>query len=295
MSTAVTALIAETERLLYAGSREQLNILGNTIAQGDTQLTLSRAAGHVQEGAYISIDLEIMYVWSVTGTTVQLQRGMLGSTPASHTGGTIIYVNPKFPQFAIFQALNHDLDSLCSTTNGLFQVVDVDLTYNAAIQGYDVTGATNIIQDLRVRAQMPGPDKSWPEIRRWYLKRDADLTDFPSGFGLHLFEGGSPGRTVRFTYAGAFTHFTDLNSTVESTGLPSTAFDLPPLGAAMTLAGVRETSRNFFDSQGDTRRPTEVPPGAQRYGMQALMQLRQQRIKEESQNLSSSYPTRRQG
>lgn len=288
-------LIEETRRLLLSGQRPAMNALSAGIVAGDTTLSFTYDLGLLVAGAYIAIDLEIMYVWSAssTGKTAVVQRGMLGSTAASHSSGAIAYVNPKFPAFSVFQALNADLDDLSAPSNGLYQVVDVDLTYNPAIMGYDLTGATDVIDVLRVRAQYPGPENDWPEIRRYQLVIDASTSSFTSGWGLVLYEGGSPGRTIRVTYSAPFTHFTDTSTTLAATGLPASAADLPPLGAALRLTGFREVKRNFDESQGDTRRASEVPPNAQLAGYSAIARERARRIRSEADKIASTYPIRR--
>lgn len=290
-------LIDETRRYLFSGQRETLNVLSGAINNSVTTITLTYDLNALAQGSYVAIDLEIMYVFAVSTTakTATVQRGMLGSTAASHSDQSLVYVNSKFPAFSIFQALNADLDDLCSPSNGLYQTVDVNLTYNPAVQGYDLTGSTDVLDILSVRTQVPGPSKDWVPLRSWRLETEGSTTDFASGNGIILYEPGSAGMTIRVTYSAPFTHFTSTTDNVTVTGLPTTASDIPPLGAAMRLVGVRETQRNFNESQGDTRRASEVPPNAQLAGMSALVRLRTTRIKSESEKLASTWPNMRRG
>lgn len=293
--TTCADLIDETRRYLFAGQREQMNALSASIVAGDTTLSFTYDLNTIQPGAYLAIGLEIMYVWSVntTAKTAVVQRAMLGSTAASHASADLVYVNSKFPAFSIAQALNADLRDLCAPSNGLYQTKNIDLTYNPAIQGYDLTGATDVIDILRVRAKTVGPSKIWQELYRWRIERNASTTDFADGLAIFLFEGGWPGRTIRITYSAPFTEFSALTDTTSAAGLAASMNDIPPLGAAMRLAGVREVQRNFNESQGDTRRAQEVPPNAQIAGMRALAQLREERIRNEAGKLASSWPDRR--
>lgn len=295
--TTAADLVEETRRHLMAGQRDTLNQLSGSHDASTTTFTFQHDLGVLAAGSYVSVGLEIVYVWATTPTskTATVQRAMLGSTAATHADGDRAYVNAKFPTFSIFQSLNEDLFDLCSPTNGLYQVATVDLTYNPAVQGYDLTGATDIIDILRISHDIPGPSLVWPQIRKYALKRNAETTDFASGFQLVLYQPAWPGLTVRVVYSTSFTPFTSLSSTTAASGLASSMLDLPPLGAAMKLAGVREVQRNFNESQGDTRRASEVPVNAQVAGMQALARLRQARIRSEADKLNSSYPTRRQG
>lgn len=288
-------LIDETKRYLYAGQREAMNQLTGAHNNSTTTFSLLNATTGIAAGAYLSVDLEIVYVWSVneSAKTCSVQRAMLGSTAATHADLSLVYVNAKFPDFNIFQALNADLNDLSASTNGLYGVGNVDLTYNAAISGYDLTGVTGIIDILRIRYQAYGPSKIWPEIKKYQLKIGAESSDFASTYALILYEGAAPGRIVRVTYSTPFTQFAAATDNVTVTGLPTTAYDIPPLGAAMRLVAVRETQRNFNEAQGDSRRPTEVPPGAQLQGMKGLQMMRQMRIRAESSRLQDQYPVRR--
>lgn len=294
--TTCADLVNDTRRLLFSGKRETLNKLNGEISSTTvTALTLANDPGPIQAGAYLSIDLEIMYVWSVSTRTVTVERGMLGTTADTHVDGSIIYVNSQFPAFSIFSAINDDLNDLSSPENGLYKVTSVEVTYNPAVQGYDITDSDTILNILAVRANIPGPSNDWVPLTAWRYNSQANTTDFPSGNSLTLFQAGSPGLAVRVTYSSPFTTFSSLTDNVTTTGLPATAYDLPPLGAGMRLVGVREVKRNFDESQGDTRRASEVPPNAQMAGYQALARERQRRLKAEAAQLANTWPYRRKG
>lgn len=297
MTVTCADLIDETRRYLLSSQRETLNSLSASISTTSaTTCTLTYDLGGAVAGSIIAVDLELMYVWAADTTTKTLtvQRGYLGSTAATHSSGAIVYVNSKFPAFSIFQALNADLDDL--SQNGVYQIVNKEITFNAAVMGYDLgVTATDIIDVLAVRANIPGPSQDWVPINRWRLDQAANTTDFTTGFSLTLLEEAYPGLAVRVTYAAPFTKFTATTDAVTTTGLPTTAYDLPPLGAAMRLSGVREVQRNFNESQGDTRRASEVPPNAQLAGYQALARERARRLKSEASRLASNWPVRRKG
>ncbi|HSS10255.1 MAG TPA: hypothetical protein VLL25_10235, partial [Acidimicrobiales bacterium] len=233
---------------------------------------------------------ELVYVWSSSGATATVQRGMLGSIPAAHTSGAIVYVNPRWSNFTIFAALNEDLASLSAPTNGLYQMKTVDLTYSPAITGYDLTAVTDILSVYDVRTDTYGPAKDWPRLARNVLARNQNTGDFPSGFALQLFEGGYPGKTMRVQYRAPFAPFAALTDNLTVTGLPATAADLPPLGALWRLVAPREIKRSTTDSQPESRTATEVPPGTSRQTAAGLMSLRQLRIKEEAARLAQMYP-----
>ncbi len=290
-------LINESRRYLFSGEREQMNQLLNSQNGTDTTFAFSHDLKTLEAGAYLSIDLEIMYVWdvSIQAKTATVQRGVLGSAAATHAAGAIVYVNSKFPAFGIFQAMNSDLDDLSSPDNAMYQLVNTEFIYNPAIQAYDL-GVTNDLMDvLWVRAKIPGPSKDWVPLDNYRVDHKANTSVFPTGFSLTLFNGGSPGLPVNVTYSAPFTHFSALTDNLTVTGLPASAADIPPLGAAMRMVGVREIKRNFDESQGDTRRASEVTVNAQLAGYQSLGRERARRIKAEANKLTSTWPTRRKG
>ena len=55
------------------------------------------------------------------------------------------------------------------------------------------------------------------------------------------------------------------------------------------MAG-REVKRSFIESQSDTRRADEVPPGASRDSTANLLRLRRERITAEAGRLKAQYP-----
>lgn len=296
MATAGT-LIDETLNLLYSGTREQLNTLASAVSDTtSTSLTFTYDLRGIQTGSLISVDLEVMYVVATSGSAATVIRGYAGSTAATHLSGATVTVNPKFSRYRVLQELNHELGSLSSPEKGLFAPKTVDLTYQSTFQGYDLTGVTSLEKILAVRAQRNGADRGWDTLGRDQieLQRDHDTDNFASGFSLQLLRG-DPGRTVQVVYAAGFgslsAESTDPNAA--AVGLPSSANDIPPLGAALRLAYPREVSRNFHETQGEPRRGEEVPPGANVNAGVGIARLYEQRVKEEASRLARRYPLRR--
>jgi len=297
MSTTSTDLINDTKRILYSGAREAMNKLNGALTNSTTDASFLYELGMIQGGVYLGIDLEILYVWTVQNVSTKLvtvERGMLGSTAATHADGSVVTVNPKFSDFTILDTINGDLVDLSSPHNGLFKEATVTLTYSPAVMGYDLTGVTDLIDILEVKYDLVGPAREWPEIRRWELRRQSDTGDFASGLALVLYEAAQPGRDVRVTYAAPYGTFTALGQNiVTQTGLQATAFDIPPLGAAAQLQSFREGQRNFNEAQGDTRRAAEVPVGAQLAGVRGPDTQHRLRIMSERSRLRKRWPYRR--
>jgi hypothetical protein len=291
MVTTASDLIEETKAHLGSGSRIELNYLNGSIDAATQVVTVQLAAGGIQRGAVLAVDLELMNVFSMTGQIAFVKRAYLGSTAATHADDAIVEVNPWFSSFAILRAINAELASYSSPTHGLFRLRTVDITYSASRAAYDLTSVTDLIDVYDVRYAEPGSEKLWPRIRRWNLARNQSTTDFASGYALTLYEGAAPGRTIRVQYKAPFVALAALADNVQTVSfLPATANDIPPLGAAARLVAPREVRRADYGSQPEPRRAEDVPPGTARNAAAGLLALRNQRLMEESDRLRSAYP-----
>ena len=245
----------------------------------------------VVAGATIEVGAELMYVFSVTSGAATVLRGYKGSEATTHALGALVTINPKFPTYQILDALNHELRDLSSPQNGLFQIKTVEVTFNAAQDGYDLTGVTDdILSIYQVTYSDPGSEASEPAITEYALRRDRNTSAFPSGYGLILHSDAWPGETVRVLYKTGFGTLTAATTALSTTGLHSEAYDLPVLGAALRLMSSRPIRREFLDEQGSSRIADEVPPGAVSASMRDLRGLRLERMNAEATRLNGQYP-----
>lgn len=278
---------------LLTGSREQRNKLAVTVNADDTLLTLSYDLSQLGLGSKVSIGLEDMGVWETnpTSKTVTVQRADFGSTAAAHAVDDLVTVNSRFTNAQIARAINDELQAL--SASGLFRMRTVDLTYNAAVDGYDLTGVTDVLSVYQIRSQAVGPENEWPLVPTalWQYQRDLDTSVFASGHAVFIRDALQPGYPMRVTYKAPFSTLSALTDDVVTTsGLPAEALDLLSLGAGIRLTVGREVRRNLDESQGDTRRAGEVPPGANIGANRALVAWRQQRLAEERRRLAQRYP-----
>jgi hypothetical protein len=72
--------------------------------------------------------------------------------------------------------------------------------------------------------------------------------------------------------------------------LPVTCEDIVEMGVILRMMNGREIKRNFIESQGDTRRSDEVPPGSIRDSLTNIQRLRRERITAEAARLKQQYP-----
>lgn len=289
-------MVAETRRLIDSTNRPSRNRLASGIAEDDTTLTVTYDVSAIQPNSVLTVGWEVMYVWAVdvASKTVTVSREEEGSTAAAHAAGANVMVNPRVTDFAIAKALNADLMDLSSPMVGLYQTKAATLTTQAVNQYIDLTGYEDIVEVLDARVNPSGPENVWVRMEGVSLATDLDTADFPSGMALRLPTNYQPGRPVRIRYKARFAELTaPTNDVEEVTGLPITAHDIPPLGAAIKLISAQEISRNDPTRQGDTRRSEEVPAGAVQNSPRALAMLRQQRIASESMRLLDRDPPRR--
>jgi hypothetical protein len=160
--------------------------------------------------------------------------------------------------------------------------------YNGADRQIDLTGATSIIDLLDVRLRYL--DSDYPVIRKVRLQRDLPTSDFASGFAL-VFDESVMAGTLRVRYKAPFARVSAVGDSLQSVAnLPVTMEDILEMGVMSRMLSTREVKRNFIESQGDTRRSDEVPPGAMRDSFSNILRLRRDRIIAEAAKLARQYP-----
>ena len=289
MTTAATVLNRAARQLL-AGTVEERNKLAATVNASATSITLSYNLQGIRSGSVFECESELLYVWEAEPNTktVTVERGYLGTTAASHTSGAIVTVNPRFPRSQMLDALNADLDDLSSTFNGLFRVVVQNVTYNGSDRQVNLTSATSVIELMDVRLRYTADD--FPIIRGVRLQRDLPTADFASGFAI-VFDEPVMAGTLRVTYKAPFTRASSESSDLTTDCfLPATCDDIVEMGVMLRMMNAREVKRNFTETQSDTRRSDEVPPGAVRDSTTNIQRLRRERITAEAGRLKAQYP-----
>lgn len=285
--------IDETKNLLLTDYVEEYDTLGTLLNDSETTVNFTHDTAGIVAGSIIEIGTELMYVFSMNASTnnATVQRGFRGTTAASHSSGDLVTVNPKFPAQLVLNAINDELADLSSPQNGLYQMKTVELTFNAAQDGYNLTGVTDdILSIYQVTYSDVGAEASEPVISSWTLRRDRNTSSFASGYALVLHDDGWPGQTVRVQYKTGFAALSATSTALSTVGLHSEGYDLPALGAALRLMSTRPVRREFIDEQGSSRRADEVPAGAISASMRDLRALRETRINAEAARLDQKYP-----
>ena len=295
--TTYSDVIQKTRRRLYSGVREQTVQLTQDSNAGDEVLYIGgQFANAIQPGGIIGIDLEMFYVASASTTTLTVVPGYEGSKEADHTAGTLVYINPRFSLFDIGVAINDDLLDLSAPYNGLGTETYIDVTYNPTYVGYDLGSQFDAMSSyiLEISYKIAPPVRTYPLIRRGkfrVIRNQSDFAVFPSGNGVIIYESGYPGLPVHIQFMAPFQPLVNLTDDLtEVAGLAPTMYDLPDLGAAIRLQQPREIKRNFYESQPDPRKATEIPPNAVANASAKLEMQRQKRIDAEKDRIEMAYP-----
>lgn len=291
--TTLADLVERTKAHLYTETRDEKNRLSAAIDVDDIVLSVDFPLQGIQRGAKLAIGLEEFHVWESTGSSVTVSRAQNGTVAAAHAQGADILVNPKVSSAQIVAAINDDLMDL--SAQGLYAIRTVDVTYDAGTAGYNLSGVTDLIDILSVNFdERDGTERHLALDRtQWRLLRNQSSSEFASGLALMVNGYVRSGETMRIAYKAPFTPFTALSNNVTTSGLPTTAYDLPPLGAALNLSVGTEVARNWL-TQSDTRRADEVGPGARLNAWRGIALRRQQRIAAEVARLYAANPVVKQ-
>lgn len=289
--TTVADLIQETRRHLAGHNKLEYNRLDGALNDTTETLTLEWAAGGITVGTYICINTEMMLVTSVTGLTVGVLRGMLGSFPETHDDNTLIEVNPRWSSYVIKEELKNEIRSWGSD---LFAPTTIEVSASSKTkQAIDLDIDTGFYHVLEVRRAPTTGETTWPRIRHFEVMRNADTDTFSSGLAIQLLEEVKSG-AVRVTYAAHFDigTFADGLSLVTDVGMSESQLDIPALGAAWRLLAIDEAARTDLSPRHVSGRRDEVPPGHATSAAAALKQLRDHRLGEEAARLRARWPFR---
>lgn len=292
--TTIVSLAIRARRLLVGTQRDEIDFLAAPMLDTDTTLTVELGNTNLTVGSMIEVAFEPMYVKAVAGTTVTVKRAMEGSTAVAHALGDQVRIRPTFTSWDLFRSMQEELSDLSSPQNGLYQVVNLEITPSATPNTYDLVdsllpgGVASAYGVLAARFQNPSAE--WHDLD--YLPEILNqwkATDFGSGNALR-FRSMEVNMRHRLWIAAPYGLITTTGSSVEAdSGIATTATGILPIGAAFRMAIGRELARSMFDRQSDTRRAEEVPPGAQRQGLTPFAALRQEMISTERARLQKLW------
>lgn len=294
MTSTATNVIDKALYHLKGNTREEYNKLASSINSSVTTIVMSAALRGIQINQEIEIGTEIIYVLDIDTTTRTITdciRGFKGSTAASHTADDAVTVGPRFYRHVVLTEINNELKALSG--KGVFRIRSLDIDYDAAIRGYDITSITDLIDVYEIRIQYPTLEGDWRLIRDYEVARGMPTTDFPSGNAILIDELAQTGYPMRIRYRAGFTTLASGSDVVETvSGIHTEAVELLELGAAIGMIMGREIPRNDMASQKDPRRSEEVPSQSILASYRGLLNRYSERLDQERTRLVRMYPQR---
>jgi hypothetical protein len=214
-------------------------------------------------------------------------RGYRGTTAATHATGSRVVTAPLFPRKLVKEALNQSIQSVYPM---VYAVDSTTFTYSPAISTYALpAGAMNV---MSVMWQTVGPSKEWLPVRRWRVDTSADATAFPTGATLSVYDGITPGRTIKVVYTKPPVTVASEASAFSTTGLPASCEDVVRLGAAWRLAPFLDAPHLSGNSAEADFSANMRPVGAAAQFSRVIQQQYQLRLLEESQRQQDQFPVR---
>lgn len=302
--TTIGNVIERVRRQLASSLRYEVNVLGAALTASATdttvQLSYALSAG-LREGAVLSVGREDLRVMSVdrNAMTAEVIRGWQDSEAVAHSLGDEVWVNPRFSQVDIAEAL---ADEILAWGRDLYRVADDTFTIADSAETYELpvawAGAWGVVDVLR---NWTVEDTSaWPRIPVKLIRGTT------SSGGTYEFDGATTsGLLLRFTdrvLAGKI-HVTvalpfdlsDLSDSidlVDDVGLQPSMLDVLTLGMKQRLIGDAEHSRHSRMTQDEPRRAEEVPPNAALQDSAQTFVAYMRRRGEEANRLRALYPLR---
>jgi len=292
LSTLDQVVTKTKSKLMGSVGRDKINTLSATYNSAVTSIVVTYTPGaEISPGVIIEIDYEQMIVVSNSTVTLTVIRAWNGTTAASHTSGTVVYVEPKFPRQAILDEVANELRSL---PESIYTTGTAVLSFASNTNRVDLTGATGTVYRIVHADRSNFEGQSYPGFKpTLQIIRNADTTAFPSGYAVAIEGGLTYGQTatVRVVYSKCLvtttlTSSTDLQSTV---GLPISAEDILAFGAASRLLYDKEALRLDFTRQGQSRAAEEIPPEVQGRQAQRWRLEADRRISQEAMRLVGIY------
>lgn len=293
--TNVIDLVNETRSHLFAAWRPALNQLRASISATEDTFIAKYDLRGIVPGTTVAVGDELVHVWTTSPETLTftVQRGVQGTTAASHAANAIMEVSPTFPKHAIKRALLQEVrswpTSIFAVGTDTISVSDDYLSQGIALNLEDHYKLLQV-QHQSDTSKM-GYTRTWPDVGFWRYDRHPNQDDFPGATGALYVDEPVPDGKIKVVYSKPFDTSTWADDTdVEVViGLSSHLLDIPPMGAAWRLQAQREVARSMTATAVDPRIAESVPPGSIIQGAFALKQLRDARLNEESRRLASKY------
>lgn len=287
-------LVVDVLALLHGYVRTQEQSTHLTVSLSSSALSASVAHPARVSRGLIEIDDELLYVDSASQnsatdnvTIAPYGRGYFGSTAAAHAANTRVTFSPLFPRVRVKRAIN---DTITAVGNDLFTVGSTTFTFTPQVTTYALPADS--IDVMQVSFDTVGPSQMWYPVSRYRFDANANVTDFPTGKTIDLYEAVTPGRTVQVKYVKYPSELAaDGDGFASVSGLLESSRDCVVYGAAARLvAGADSAILNTQAIEANVLDDRATPGSGGQLSRQ-LYQLHRQRLTEERMRYLQKYPT----
>lgn len=254
-------LVDKTRQMVWGGLTEPLNLLADDYTPGSGVIKILHPRLGVAPGALACVGLNTFYVMAVSsdGQTLQVLPSADGGPDEAHVAGEVVRLRPRATTWSIFREIHDAIADMSSPRTGLFWMATFESAPNHSSDMYPLPqtwwDASNQPQRMiRARWEDRGSG-TWTTLHtaEWQVER----------YAVRIFQPAESAARYEFTFAWPFLTPSSLDDDLFDLGLTEKSTqDIPPLRAAGRLALTAEGRRNQPFSQGDSRRPEEVPMSA---------------------------------
>lgn len=300
--TTVDAVLERVRRNAMLGSYGPFYMLMAAATDSDAMLTLDHEVEHITVGSILAVDYELMRVTGIGhgSSTVDVQRGFLGTTPAAHDEMALVEQDPRYPKA---QLLDHAELEIRSWSKYLWRTVALQLDVSRSERTYDLAGvdAAGVDYLLEVRSppvNVPIDDfgstwagDTWAKVDAKLL-RNMPTSELPSGYAIQLKRYPREAGSLRVAYASGFNlaTFTGATDLVATVGLDPGWIDILEQGLRARSISGSISSRSDWRATGTNRDAQEVSLTDLVRAAELARADRNNRLNEESVKLRSRYP-----
>jgi len=247
----------------------------------ETGLFSSEEENLLGNGALVEVDQELMLVTAANTSTrtLTVSRGYAGTTAATHTDKTNVFINPTFPRKSVFDAVSDNISRLYPS---LYNVTTTNVVANTTYQ--EVPAST--VEVLTSYVQNATGNQ--------YTSAGIELLrDFPpsSTNTAVQFYNTTNGKTVHLVVKRKFVRPTDETSDIETVCLVAPEYEqIVMVGAVADIIGATDIDASTQEFITEKLAADSYPVGSGERLRNALLRLRSLLIDEARGNLRSLYP-----
>lgn len=293
LGTTVDDLVTRVRRDAQMTLRPTYATLASSYTAGGASLVLNEDID-IGAGSILAVDVELFYVTSASGSTVNVIGGFEGTTPANHDADSFVEVDPRLPKASLVDFAQNEVTSWASQ---LFHVDQVDVPVSNAELTYNLdTGSDTVLFFLEVRGT---PSATTLLDRHSYVKarllRDVPTSTFAAGQAIQLYTYPSAS-SLRVVYATPFdlSPFTLTTDLVTSCHLTPGQVDVLEAGVRWRMLTAGLAPRTNWAAAGMSRDAEEVTVIDVMRASDMARAIRDRLLTEQALELTRQWPFREQ-